>query len=61
MKRPRGPFQFFFRSRAATGDFGQMSVLELSTRVGEEWNGMTDGEKEVSPRSYRDLVFIQKR
>ncbi|KAE8159954.1 hypothetical protein BDV40DRAFT_271673, partial [Aspergillus tamarii] len=47
VKRPSSSYVFFYLERTGQGDFKHMAVKDISARVAEEWNGLTDSEKEV--------------
>ncbi|KAE8135461.1 hypothetical protein BDV38DRAFT_139495 [Aspergillus pseudotamarii] len=46
VKRPSSSYVFFYLERTGQGDFKHMAVKDISARVAEEWNGLTDTEKE---------------
>lgn len=47
VKRPRTAFVHYFVERTEGGDFKHMAAKDITSRVTEEWRGMTDYEKEV--------------
>ncbi|KAL4893902.1 hypothetical protein BDV59DRAFT_176409 [Aspergillus ambiguus] len=56
VKRPRTAFVHYFVERTEGGDFKHMAAKDITSRVTEEWRGMTDYEKE----KYRRLQESDK-
>ncbi|KDN71141.1 putative HMG box protein [Colletotrichum sublineola] len=50
--RPPNAYMLFVKSRWASGDFADLPLLEASSRIGEEWKGLSESRK----GTFRDLA-----
>ncbi|CAL5870886.1 uncharacterized protein PFLUO_LOCUS5127 [Penicillium psychrofluorescens] len=51
VKKRSSAFMFYVQERYASGDFLHMKVTDATTRVAQEWKGLTESEKQ----KYHDL------
>ncbi|KAK2020142.1 HMG box protein [Colletotrichum eremochloae] len=50
--RPPNAYMLFVKSRWASGDFADLPLLEASSRIGEEWKGLSESRK----GTFKDLA-----
>lgn len=48
VKRPKTSYLIFLTERTSQGDFKHMALKDITSKVSEEWKGLTGAEKEVS-------------